>query len=332
MTKNHNFKQKVRARSVKTGESYTAARQHLVNSSETDPTSPLPPLRLATAQMTVHGDPTDLDLLRASGAELRQLMREAREKGARLVHFPEGATCFPHKQVLSSTGSDVVGEADWTRCQWDTLRNELNAIQTAARDLRLWTVFGSVHRLTPPHRPHNSLYVLSDRGEVVTRYDERMLSKTKVSFMYAPGATPATFEVDGYRFGCALGMESHFPELFIEYEALGVDCVLFSTTGGFPSDAPMFASETCGHAAANSYWISFSVPAAHSLGAPSGIVSPTGVWAAQCPSNGCSSVTTFDISIDPSSYSRPWRRIARSGIYAKHHVEDDSRSNDRRNF
>jgi hypothetical protein len=26
-------------------------------------------------------------------------------------------------------------------------------------------------------------------------------------------------------------MESHYPEIFIEYERLDVDCVLFSTTG-----------------------------------------------------------------------------------------------------
>ena len=49
--------------------------------------------------------------------------------------------------------------------------------------------------------------------------------------MYSPGSDPITFVVDGYRFGCALGMESHFPEVFSEYERLDVDCVLFSSTG-----------------------------------------------------------------------------------------------------
>jgi hypothetical protein len=38
-----------------------------------------------------------------------------------------------------------------------------------------------------------------------------------------------TFDIDGLRFGLLLGMEVHFPELFIEYERLDVDCVLFST-------------------------------------------------------------------------------------------------------
>ena len=49
--------------------------------------------------------------------------------------------------------------------------------------------------------------------------------------MYAPGATTVTFDVDGVRFGCLLGMEVHYPELFAAYEQQGVDCVLFATTG-----------------------------------------------------------------------------------------------------
>ncbi len=94
------------------------------------------------------------------------------------------------------------------------MREELSVTSQLARELKLWTVFGSVHQLTPPHCPHNSLYVVSDHGELVTRYDERMLSNTKISFMYAPGKIPVTFEVDGVRFGCALGMETHYPEIF----------------------------------------------------------------------------------------------------------------------
>jgi predicted amidohydrolase len=332
MTKNSKFKREVRARSEKTGESYTAARRHLVRSEAAERDVPSKPLRIGVAQMTVHGDPRDPDLLRSAGSELRRLMGVAKDKGARLVQFPEGATCFPHKQVLSSTGPETIGAADWSRFRWDVLREELEQTRALARELGLWTVFGSVHQLTPPNRPHNSLYVVSDRGNLATRYDERMLSKTKVSFMYAPGTSAATFEIDGYRFGCALGMESHFPEIFIEYESLGVDCVLFSTTGGFLTDAPMFAAGTCGNAATNNYWITFSVPAAHSTGAPAGIVAPNGTWAAQCPADGSAAVTAFDITVDRSDYSRPWRQLARAGVYTEHRVESDRRSDDRSSF
>jgi predicted amidohydrolase len=46
----------------------------------------------------------------------------------------------------------------------------------------------------------------------MTRYDERLLSNTKISYMYTPGSAPVTFEVDGFHFGCSLGIEPHFPE------------------------------------------------------------------------------------------------------------------------
>lgn len=228
-------------------------------------------VRLAVAQTPVREDPRDVEALRESGREVRALMREASAQGARIAHFPEGAICFPNKYVMSVDGPDAVGPADWDRCQWPVLQAELAAIAELARELRLWTVIAAVHRLTGPNRPHNSLYVISDRGEVVTRYDERLLSKTKVSYMYSPGVSPVTFEVDGVRFGCLLGMEIHYPELFAEYEELDVGCVLFSTSGT-PGN---IAAQAQGHAAVNSYWVSLSVPAQHSAVAPSGIVAPT---------------------------------------------------------
>jgi predicted amidohydrolase len=194
-----------------------------------------------------------------------------------------------------------------------------------------------VHRLTPPHRPHNSLYVISDEGTVATRYDERLLSKTKISYMYAPGSSPVTFEVDGVRFGCSLGMEVHFPELFGAYERLDVDCVLFSSTGGMPDDGAIFATEAQGHAAANGYWIGFSVPTRHSTLAPSGVIGPGGEWLARCPRDGTPSLAVADLDHSAESVevaltkARPWRRTARAGVYAPHFVRDP-RSDDRGTF
>ena len=332
MTENHNFKHRVRTRAEKTGESYTAALRQIRVS---DTSVPRPAsLRLAVAQTTLRDDPRSIAALRESGDEIRRIMRAAREAGARLVHFSEGTTCFPNKRIVSSVGPEEVGPADWTRFERATLREELDRTRQLARELGLWTVLGSVHRLTEPHRPHNSLYVVSDRGELVTRYDERLLSNTKISFMYSPGASPVTFEVDGIRFGCALGMESHFPEIFLEYERLDVDCVLFSTTGdGTPhGGGGAFAAEVLGHAASNTYWVSFAVAAQHSVSAPSGVVAPDGRWAAQCPSDGISSITVADITSDPTNLARPWRRKARGGIYEPHFVAGDPRSDARNSF
>ncbi|RIQ10834.1 hypothetical protein DY240_31090 [Jiangella rhizosphaerae] len=70
---------------------------------------------------------------------------------------------------------------------------------------------------------------------MAARYDERTLSNTKLTYLYDPGSRPVTFEVDGYRFGLALGMDAHFPELFASYMRLVVNGVLVSyETGGVP--------------------------------------------------------------------------------------------------
>lgn len=287
-------------------------------------------IRIAVAQNRVCEDPVNADDIRTCGDEIRQLMQRARQKGARLVHFPEGALCSPNKFVMSSEGPDKVGPADWSRADWDVLQDELRAIVAAAESLNVWVVIGSVHRLTPPNRPHNSLYVISDNGDIATRYDERMLSNTKISFMYSPGSSPVTFEVDGYRFGCSLGMEVHFPELFMEYEQLDVDCVLFSTVGQpLPYTQAAFATEALAHAATNSYWVSYATAAQDAITAPSGVASPGGEWVGRCVHEDRSDVIVVDLREDSENVARPWRRKARSGIYAEHFVQDDPRSKTR---
>jgi predicted amidohydrolase len=329
MTHNGNLKRRVRARAAKTGESYTAALSHIRKTSPDRREPDANPLRLAVAQTKLFDDPGNISGLRAGGKEMRRLMREAHRAGARLVHFPEGTICSPGKRIMSSTGPGEIGPSDWSRFEWAVLREELNAVGRLAGELRLWTVFGSAHRLSPPHRPHNSLYVLSDRGQLVTRYDERLLSNTKISFMYSPGKIPVTFEVDGVRFGCALGMETHFPEIFGEYERLDVDCVLFSTTGGSTSAAPAFAAEALGHAASNTYWVSYAAHAPQSTVAPSGIAAPDGQWAARCTADGEPAIAVADLKVDPKNLARPWRRAARSDIYEPHRVSGDPRSDSR---
>ena len=334
MTANRNLKRRVRARAAKTGESYAAALRHVRPAHQGDTVSEARPMRLATAQVVVREDPSDSGQLRQSGRDVRDLMRQAGRAGARVIHFPEGAICSPHKRIMSVTGPAEVGPADWGRADWEVLRQELAATARLAGELRLWTVLGSVHPLTPPHRPHNSMYVLSDRGELVTRYDERLLSNTKLSFMYTPGAGPVTFEADGLRFGCAMGIEVHFPEVFAEYERLDVDGVLISTGPGQPSGGTAaFAAEAQAHAAINGLWVSFAMAAQHSITAPSGTIAPDGHWAAQCPGDGHPAVAIADIDNRPESIdiavtrARPWRRRARAGVYDAHLVADERSDN-----
>lgn len=287
-------------------------------------------VRLAVAQTPLRQDPRDGGALRATGRELRGLMREAHEAGARIVHFPEGALCSPDKHVLAA-GRD--GAARWEPAAWDVLRQELAATASLAGELGLWTLVGAPHRLTGANRPHNSLYVIDDRGRIVTRYDERLLSYTKVTRMYTPGREPATFVVDGMRFGCLLGIEVHYPELVAEYERADVDAIVFSTAGGMTAaESAVFAIEAQAHASIHSLWMSFAVDAAHSAAAPAGVVSPAGDWLARCQDAPGLALADLDESADAVEAAvhraRPWRRTARSGLYASRFVHDP-RSEDR---
>ncbi|WP_255658511.1 carbon-nitrogen hydrolase family protein [Actinoplanes sp. L3-i22] len=287
-------------------------------------------MRLSVAQLAVQPDPGDTAALRDCGDRIRHLMRAAHEAGARLLHLPEDALSCPNKRIMSATGPEQVGPADWDRADWATLADELEAIANLAGELRLWTVLGSIHPLTAPRRPHLSLYVISDNGTVATRYDERMLSKTKVSYMYTPGSAPVTFTVDGVRFGCAMGMEATFPEVFMEYERLDVDCVLFSTHGpGTPTNNGPFALQARALAAANSYWVSYATTAQDAPNASSGVVTPDGEWLTRCPPDPVAAIATADLDLTTENYARPWRRTARSGLYLRYQAPDDPLSHNR---
>ncbi|MED7947404.1 carbon-nitrogen hydrolase family protein [Streptomyces sp. BE303] len=295
-------------------------------------------LRLAVAQSTVPEDPADRDAIRAAGAEVRTLMRRAAAEGARLVQFPEGALVYPDKRVVATGPDGTLAPADWSGAAWGVLREEAERIAALAGELRLWTVFGSLHPLTPPARPHNSLYVVSDQGEIVTRYDKRFLSHTELTYLYTPGRpAPTVFDVDGVRFGLATCIEANFPDLFAEYERLDVDCVLLSVM----VDDPARATVAQAYGTLYSYWLGYAVPAQYAAGAPSGVVAPGGRWLSRAPARDhqpALAVADLDFgSTEPDidmavRLARPWRRLAREGLYDQHRAAGDARSGNRTAF
>ncbi|WBP91939.1 carbon-nitrogen hydrolase family protein [Kitasatospora cathayae] len=294
-------------------------------------------LRLAVAQSTVPEDPGDQAAIRVAGEEVRALMREAAGAGARLVQFPEGALVYPDKRVVA-TGPDGTGvPADWSGAAWDVLREEAERIAALAGELGLWTVFGSLHPLTPPRRPHNSLYVVSDHGDLVARYDKRFLSNTELSYLYTPGRPePTVFDVDGVRFGLAICIEANFPTLFAEYERRDVDCVLLSVM----VDDPARATVAQAYGTLYNYWLGYAVPAQYAATAPSGIVAPGGRWLTRAPADNRPALALADLDLDPTDpdidialrYARPWRRLARAGLYTDQRAGDDPRSQSRTAF
>jgi predicted amidohydrolase len=274
-------------------------------------------LSIATAQCLISAD------TRVNGQQVRAVMTKASEGGARLVHFPEGMLSGYCKAQIKA----------WDTFDWSALREELEATAAHAAKLNLWTVLGSCHRLTSPTRPHNSLYVISGEGVLAGRYDKRKLSNTEINDWYTPGTDPAVFEVDGFRFGCALCIEIHFPELFMEYERLGVDCVLFSAY----AEDPIFGIVAQAHAAINTMWLSLCTPTQCSHKLSSGLIGPDGYYLASATLGETSLVISQLDRADPRyevalRKARPWRASARLGdIYHSREV-DDARSKDRLSF
>jgi predicted amidohydrolase len=313
MTAQKKFKRRVRARAAKTGESYTAALRHFrpARKGEDMLEDTQTTLRIAVAQSTVRHDPTNDSLLRESGAEVRQLMKRAAEAGARLVHFPEGAICSADKRIMSSLGTGEIGPSDWGKAQWTVLNEELDRIAALSGELGIWTVIPSVHQLAASSRPHNSVYVVSGEGKVVARYDERMLSTTKITWMYTPGTEPVTFDVDGYRFGLLSGLDVLFAELFTQYDQLGVDAVLVSYASGSPKETVPIQAR--GHAVSNTCWVSMAVAANPACNAVSGVIDPYGNWVAEAIVGGKPAIVATDLHrADVTKIGRDFRRRTRA--------------------
>ena len=243
--------------------------------------------------------------VRENSGWIMKMMTKAQMAGARLIHFPEGGLSGYVKTQIK----------DWANFDWPLLDSELANICAHAEKLGIWVVLGANHNLGEDNRPFNSLYVISDAGDVNTRYDKRYCSHSEITDWFSAGVKPSTFEVDGFRFGCALCIEVQFPEIFGEYGDLNVDAVLFSA---YANDQ-MFWIQAQAHAATNNYWISVSVPAQCGLDFPSGLIGPNGHSLARLEPKAAPDILFAEMDrLDPDfdvalTKARPWRRVARTG-------------------
>ena len=112
-------------------------------------------LKVATCQFPIGSD------VRMHLDYVARQIRTAKDRGADVAHFPEAC-------LSGYAGVDL---ASYEGFDWTLLRECTQEVLDLARELRIWVVLGSAHRLTAPHKPHNSLYVIDDRGSIVDRYD-----------------------------------------------------------------------------------------------------------------------------------------------------------------
>ncbi len=95
-----------------------------------------------------------------------------------------------------------------------------------ARWLKLWVVLGSNHPLTGRHKPHNSLYLINDCGEIIDRYDKMSCTKGTDGAkgdldFYSPGSRLVVFTVQGFCCGLQICHDFRYQELYREYKNAG---------------------------------------------------------------------------------------------------------------
>ena len=178
-------------------------------------------LNVATCQFPVGAD------IDANLGHVKRQMAVAARHGARVAHFPEGAL----------SGYAGVDFESFAGCPWDRLREAAGEVARHAASLGIWAVLGSAHRLSGTHKPHNSVYVIDDGGEVVERYDKLFCSgdadeTTGDLAHYSPGDHFSVWDVDGVRCGALVCYDYRFPELYRQYKKLGTDLVFHSFHAG----------------------------------------------------------------------------------------------------
>jgi predicted amidohydrolase len=129
-----------------------------------------------------------------------------------------------------------------------------------------------------PNRPRNSLFVIADKGKLITSYDKRYCSHSDITDWYSAGHHANIFSVDGFRIDCALCIEIQFFEVFRQHEQLDVNCVVFSAF----CDDPMFWTQAQGDTGTNNLWGSVIMPAQFGTAVQSGLIGPHGYSLARC--------------------------------------------------
>lgn len=274
-------------------------------------------LRIATCQFGVTGS------VAQNARAIRGFLKKAKKAEADVVHFSECA-------LSGYAGADFGSFEDY---DWAVLRDETQRIMELAGELGLWVVLGSTHPLTPPHKPHNCLYLIDANGKIVTRYDKRFCTSGDLDY-YTPGNRFTTFDLNGVKCSLLICFDLRFPELYRELYKLGVQCLFqsfYNARQRGPSIHTQIMRQTmqC-HAATNHFWVSMTNSSGYYSPYPSCFILPDGVIAAQLrPNRPGMMVNTVDLNRDFYDPMEGFRETAIAGKLTNGPGDvDDPRSRD----
>lgn len=168
-------------------------------------------LKVAICQFPVTGD------LKSNTEYIKKFIKEAAFYKADIIQFPEaGLTGYPPVDIPS-----------FQNYNWDNLRTETKEILSLAKENNIWVVLGSAHFISENEKPMNSLYIISNEGKIVDRYDKSMLTVGDIDF-YSPGNHITILELKGYKIGFLICYDSCFPEMYNIYRHKGVKIMMHS--------------------------------------------------------------------------------------------------------
>jgi predicted amidohydrolase len=288
-------------------------------------------LKVATCQF-----PVGAKLEQNLGYVLRQ-MKSARSRGAHVAHFSE--TALP-----GYAGVDI---KSMERFDWNRLQEAHLQVAELARELKLWVVLGSAHRLSDPHKPHNSLYIIDDQGRLAERYDKMFLvgahrGITNDLQHYTPGSHFCVFEIRGVRCGALICHDFRYVELYREYKKRGIELMFQSFHNARMSAARLRRLNIWGivvpasmqsYAANNYIWVSTNNSSTPPCAWGSFFVRPDGVITGKLK-NARPGVLVTEVDTKARFFdaSEHWRDRALRGVYHGGTLVRDARSSQRDSF
>jgi predicted amidohydrolase len=276
-------------------------------------------LKIATCQFAVSAS------VEKNAGHVRAFMHKAKDGGADIVHFSECAL-----SGYAGANHETLDGFDW-----DLLRGRTQEIIQLAGQLKLWLAMGSMHQLTPPNKPHNSLYLISAKGRIEDRYDKRFCTQGDLGY-YTPGGRFVTFEINGVRCSLLICFDLRFCEIYRAIKKLGVQCILqsfYNANSGMNIHSHIMRQTMQAHAAANYFWVSMANTSGPKSPYPSCFIQPDGRIAAHLKLNRAGMmINTVDTNMTFYDPSAPFREAAIEGALSNGPATNDPRSKDVKNL
>jgi predicted amidohydrolase len=178
-------------------------------------------LAVAAVQMSSQDD-LEKNLLRVG-----ELVKEAADRGARVIVLPEGFAHMGTDERKRAIAEELDGGA--------TKGPIFRALAEAARASTVHLIAGGMPERSPdPERPYNTAAVIGPDGTLIARYRKLHLFDVEVgdghryreSSSTMAGATPIVVTVEGFRVGLSICYDLRFPELYRKLTDLGAEVIV----------------------------------------------------------------------------------------------------------